>query len=87
MTKETLEQISEKVQKIVAESFDVDQLTISKETTANDVDGWDSLAHATLLMRLERIFNIDLDRDQANAAQSLGALIGLIYTTLKFGNV
>ena len=74
---------AEKVRQIVATSFGVDAGDLSDATTARDVDGWDSLAHATLILRLQRIFKIRLDPAKANGAQDLGGLTSLIETTLQ----
>ncbi len=70
--------VSETVRRVVAESFDIDPARISEETVADDVDGWDSLAHTRLILRLQRILNIDLDPAAANAAQSVAALVALV---------
>jgi acyl carrier protein len=74
--------VADKVRQIVATSFDVDKATLSDRTTARDVEGWDSLAHATLILRLQRVFGIRLDPAKANSAQDLGRLIALIEQTL-----
>ena len=70
--------ITAKVREVVAASFDVDPSELSDSTTARDVEGWDSLAHATLILRLQRVFGIRLDPDKANGAQDLGSLTVLI---------
>jgi len=67
-----------KVRRVVAESFGLDPAGISEETVADDVDGWDSLAHARLILRLQRILNLDFDPAVANAAQSVAALVALV---------
>ena len=70
--------VSAKVREIVASTFGVDAADLSDATTARDVEGWDSLAHATLLLRLPRIFKIRLDPAKANGAQDLGTLTAII---------
>ena len=75
-------EVADKVREVVATSFGVDPATLSGRTAASDVEGWDSLAHATLLLRLQRVFKIRLDAGKANAAQDLGSLTTLIEQTL-----
>ena len=70
--------VSTKIREIVASSFGVDAASLSDATTARDVDGWDSLAHATLILRLQRIFKVQLDPAQANGAQDLGSLAAIV---------
>ena len=75
--------VSAKVREVVASSFGVDAASLSDATTARDVDGWDSLAHATLILRLQRIFNVRFDPAKANGAQDLGSLTAIIAQTLE----
>lgn len=75
--------IESKVIEVVARTFDVDPSEITMDTIAADVDGWDSLAHATLVIRLEKNFNATLDLKKASAAQSLGDIVSLIEASIK----
>ena len=70
--------VTAKVREVVAGSFDVDPSELHDGTTARDVEGWDSLAHATLILRLQRVFGVRLDPAAANGAQDLGSLTALI---------
>lgn len=70
--------VAAKVREVVAATFDVDASGLSDATTARDVEGWDSLAHATLILRLQRVFNVRLDPAKANGAQNLGRLAAVI---------
>lgn len=74
--------VAAKVRETVAASFGVDATSLTDATTARDVEGWDSLAHATLILRLQRVFAIRLDPAQANGAQDLGALIAVVGRTM-----
>jgi acyl carrier protein len=75
--------IESRVIQIVARTFDVDPSKINMDTVATDVDGWDSLAHATLVIRLEKNFNTTLDPRRASAAQNLGDLVSLVEASVK----
>jgi acyl carrier protein len=70
--------VVEQVRRIVGETFGIDLARISEDTVADDIDGWDSLAHARLILRMQRIFDMELDPSAANAAQSVGALAALV---------
>jgi len=48
----------EKLNEIFREVFDDEEITVAPETTANDVDGWDSLSHVNLIMAIEGKFAI-----------------------------
>jgi acyl carrier protein len=68
---------------VVAYTFNIDVTALSMTTVADDVDGWDSLAHATLILRLEKKFNVTLDPFQACAAQNLQELVDLIRRSIS----
>lgn len=70
--------VTTKVREVVATSFGVDPDELNDATKARDVEGWDSLAHATLILRLQRIFGVRLDPAQANGAQDLGSLTSIV---------
>lgn len=63
--------------KVVANTFGISVDDLHEETKADDIDGWDSLAHATLLVRLEKAFNSDIGME-GSFAQDLGVLVDLV---------
>ena len=69
--------LDHKIKDIIASSFHVDVTEITDATTSEDVEGWDSLAHGTLILRIQRILNIRFDPRAANAVKNVGELIAL----------
>lgn len=63
---------------VIAETFGVPAHRIDRRTVAEDVDGWDSLAHTTLMIRLEKRLGIVIDERVATMAGTVGELIDLI---------
>ena len=51
-------EIFDRVAAVIRTTFKQPGLQVLPETTADDVDGWDSLAHAKLLLNIEREFKI-----------------------------
>ena len=49
----TREEVYERLNAVFADVFDDPELTVNDETTAADVDGWDSLVHITLIDAVE----------------------------------
>jgi len=63
--------------------FDDDELVVSRETTAADVAGWDSLTHVTLMLGVEKRFAIRFKSAQVAALKSVGELVDLIETLTR----
>lgn len=75
-------QISNKLQDIMRDVFDEDDLVISDETAAEDVADWDSGNHIRLIVAVEEAFGIMFEAKEINAPQSVGELIDLIASKL-----
>ena len=61
--------------KIFCEVIDDDDIRITPEMTANDVDGWDSLSHVNLVTTIEAKFNIRFTQKDLLKQRSVGDLI------------
>ncbi len=70
--------IDQKVYETIAMVFAVDIGGLSSETQAEDVDGWDSLGHTTLLMLIERQFGIEIAEQDRDEIDNVGKLIAVI---------
>ena len=70
---------------VIRATLDQPTATIGPDTTADDVDGWDSLTHAVLLMRIERAFAIRFDPAEAMSPATVGELAALISRRLAEG--
>ena len=53
-------------------------LELTDTTTAGDVDGWDSLAHISILFSLESAFGIRFADTEMGSIQNVGELVTLI---------
>jgi acyl carrier protein len=58
--------------------FDDPSLNISRTTTANDVEAWDSLTHINLIVAVEREFRIRFTTAQVTGMKDVGDLVDLI---------
>ena len=58
--------------------FGDETLRLSAVTTANDIDGWDSLMHINLIVAVEREFKIRFTTRDIAGLQDVGALLDLI---------
>jgi acyl carrier protein len=58
--------------------FDDDELDVTPETTAREVEGWDSLMHVTLLINVEKAFGVKFSSSDVASLKSVGDLCNLI---------
>lgn len=52
--------------------------SITAETTAADVEGWDSLAHVRIMLNIEARAGQAVDIDASYAAASVGELVNIL---------
>jgi acyl carrier protein len=67
--------IAGKVRVIISETFNVARSDITDDTVADDVDGWDSLAHTVLMVRLQKKLRVAIPEHVAANVQTVGELI------------
>lgn len=70
------------VSSVVADVVGVDGLELQPATTARDVEGWDSLAHVTIIVALEKAFHIRFSIGEMATLKNVGELVGHIATRL-----
>ncbi len=58
--------------------FDDYEIVISPETTAADVDGWDSLNHIRLILSVSREFGIQFSASEVANFKNVGDLVTAI---------
>lgn len=54
--------------------FDDNDIKISAETTANDIDGWDSLSHVNLVVAIEKHFGIKFRSSEIMKWKNVGMM-------------
>jgi len=62
---------------IFREVFDDDAIVVTRQTTANDVDAWDSLSHMNMVMAVEVKFNIRFALGELPSLRNVGDLVDL----------
>lgn len=75
-----MEKLLMQVQNLFREILDQEDLILTPETTANDVDGWDSLTHIQLVVAIEKKLNVRFSSREILSWKNVGALLESIYT-------
>ena len=71
-----------KVQEILRDIVDDDEVTITDDTVAEDVVDWDSNNHVRLIVGLEEALNVRFETDEITRPESVGDLVALIQAKL-----
>lgn len=71
-------EIFERLNDVFRDVFDDDTITVSEDTTAADIDGWDSLMHITLISAVEDEFDIKFDMKSVVAMKNVGDMADVI---------
>ena len=58
------------------------QVALRDETTAADVEGWDSVVHVMLILASERKFDLRFESSEIANAANVGEFVTLIQTKL-----
>lgn len=71
-------EILKRVEEIFREELGQNNLELNDETTAEDVDGWDSLSHVQLVAVMEDAFGIEFSSREILSWDNIGDLIDSI---------
>lgn len=72
------EEILAQVQEIFRKIFNDSELIITHETTASDIEDWDSLEQINLLVAKEKHFNIKFNIDEVISLNNVGDIVKVI---------
>jgi len=66
------------VEGVFRDLFRDKSLTIHTETSAKDIEGWDSLAHITLIVAIEKKFGIKFKLAELQELSNVGDILALV---------
>ena len=72
------EKIFEILTDVFRDVFDEEDIVICEETTAADIEEWDSLTHISLISAVEDEFGIRFDMKAVQGFQNVGAMVDQI---------
>lgn len=75
-------EILAKLQEIFRDVFDNDEIEITVDTVAEDIDEWDSLGHVQLAKELEKAFNIKLTAKEIMTWDNVDEMVDSIHSKL-----
>jgi len=77
------EKILSGITKILIEVLDNDSIVLNKETTADDIEEWDSLTHVQLIVAIEKHFDIRFTSTEIQEFRNVGDMCETIKAKLE----
>lgn len=75
-------EILRKIQDLLADIIDNEDLVLKEESSPNFVDDWDSLAHFQLVMEMQNEFGVKFTSTEIQAWKNIGDIINSIQEKL-----
>jgi acyl carrier protein len=63
----------------------IDEVVVTEELSARDVEEWDSLSHVSLVLAVEETFGVRFRVGEVESAKNVGELADLILRRLEKG--
>ena len=70
----TLEEIIQQLYPIFKDVLDNDDIVVTYQTTASDIEEWDSLTHVQLVVAIEKHFKIRFQSNEINRFKNVGEM-------------
>ena len=71
-------EILEKLNEVYHDVFDNNDIVVTEQTNANDIEEWDSLIHITLISAVEDEFDVSFDMKTVVSMKNVGDMIDAI---------
>ena len=79
----TREAIYEKLNEVFQDVFDDEEITVNDETTADDIEDWDSLEHINLIGAVERAFKMRFTVREVSGMKNVGEMMDILVERAK----
>lgn len=76
-------EIFEKLTEIFRDVMDNDEIVLEENTTAEDIEEWDSLAHVQLIEKIESVFGLKFSAKEMMSWEDVGEFVDSIAKKLN----
>lgn len=74
----TREEVFERLNKVFREVFDDEDIVVGEETTADDIEDWDSFEHINLVVAVEDEFSFKIPMGKVVTMKNVGEMADII---------
>ena len=79
----TREEVFERLNEVFREFFDDEDICVTEETTADDIEDWDSLEHINLIGAVERAFKMRFTVREVSGMKNVGEMLDILEERAK----
>lgn len=72
------EEVFERLTEVFRDVFDDEEITLAEETTAEDIEDWDSFEHINLVVAVEDEFSFKIPMGKVVTMKNVGEMVDII---------
>ncbi len=76
-------EVFDRLNRVFREVFDDETIRVTPNTTADDIDDWDSLEHITLISAVEREFRMKFKMGEISSMKNVGEMARIVTERMK----
>ena len=77
------EELYQRLNTVFQDVFDDESIEVSSDTTADDIEDWDSLEHINLVAAVEKEFAIKFSMGQIVSMKNVGEMVNIMLEKLS----
>lgn len=74
----TRQEIITGINEVFRDVFDDETISVTDETTANDIEDWDSLEHINLILAVEERFGMKFTMGEVTGMKNVGEMLDIL---------
>lgn len=78
-----IEDVLKQFNQLFIDVLDEDDITLKMDTTADDIDDWDSLTHIQLVVAIEKQFNVRFTAAEIDTYKNVGEMCNGVLLKLQ----
>ena len=78
-----MNEIYARLNKVFQKVFDDGSIRVTPDTTADDIEDWDSLEHITLISAVERTFKMKFKMKEISSMKNVGEMAEIVQQRTK----